>query len=195
MFAFGKNLAKCGRYIVIFITLLFNMYRSTGENGPRKNRTIIERWFYHAKQWLYRGQKPNWIVKIINRAQARAASQKATSNGLVALEVIGRKSGRIISFPLVMVTVDGGRYLASMLGENVQWVLNVRASGGKAVLCSGGREEVHLEEIPVAQRAPILKAYLQVAEGARPHVPVDKDAPLTEFEKIAAQHPVFRIES
>ena len=73
--------------------------------------------------------------------------------------------------------------------------LNVRAAGGKAVLRQGGREEVRLEELPVAQRAPILKAYLQAAPGARPHVPVDKDAPLAEFEKIAAEFPVFRVTS
>ena len=126
---------------------------------------------------------------------AIAASKNVMPNGLVALEVIGRKSGRIVSFPLVMVTVDGQRYLASMLGDNVQWVRNVRASGGKAVLRSGGRENVQLEEIPANQRAPILKAYLQVASGARPHVPVDKDAPLAEFEKIAAEFPVFRLTS
>jgi hypothetical protein len=54
-------------------------------------------------------------------------------------------------------------------------------------------EDVQLEEIPLDQRAPILKAYLQVASGARPHVPVDKDAPLAEFEKIAAAFPVFRV--
>jgi deazaflavin-dependent oxidoreductase (nitroreductase family) len=160
-----------------------------------KNGTAFEQWFYRGKQWLYRGQRPNWIAKILNRAWAIVASRNATSNGLVALEVVGRKSGRIISFPLVMVTVDGQRYLVSMLGDNVQWVRNVRASGGKAVLRSGGREDIQLEEIPVDQRAPILKAYLQIAAGARPHVPVDKDAPLAEFEKIATTRPVFRLTS
>jgi hypothetical protein len=94
-----------------------------------------------------------------------------------------------------MVTVDGQRYLASMLGDNAQWVRNVRASGGQAVLRSGGREDVHLEETPAGQRAPLLKAYLQAAPGARPHVPVDKDAPLAEFEKIAVDFPVFRLAS
>ena len=156
---------------------------STNQNKDTIARdTVFMRLFYRGKQWLYRGQRPNWIAKILNRAWANVASKSVTSNGLVALEVIGRKSGRIVSFPLVMVTVDGQRYLASMLGDNVQWVRNVRASGGKAVLRSGGREEVQLEEIPTGQRAPILKAYLQVAPGARPHVPVDKDAPLAEFE-------------
>lgn len=160
-----------------------------------RNGAVFKQWFYRGKQRLYRGQRPNWIAKIFNRAWAIAASRGATSNGVVALEVIGRKSGRIISFPLVMVTVDGQRYLASMLGDNTQWVRNVRASGGKAVLRRGGREDVQLEEIPADQRAPILKAYLQAAPGARPHVPVHKDAPLAEFEKIAAEFPVFRLAS
>ncbi len=75
----------------------------------------------------------------------------------------------------------------------MQWVHNVRAAGGKAVLQRHGREEVHLEEIPADQRAPILKTYLQRAPGARPHVPVNKDAPLAEFEKIATAFPVFQV--
>src|SRR5215813_419149 len=83
--------------------------------------------------------------------------------------------------------------LVSMLGNNVQWVHNVRATGGKAVLRHGRREEIRLEEVPADQRAPILKAYLQRAPGARPHVPVNKDAALSEFEKIAAAIPVFRV--
>ena len=57
----------------------------------------------------------------------------------------------------------------------------------------GRREEVRLEEVPAGQRAPVLKAYLQRAPGARPHIPVDKDATLQEFEKVAAAVPVFRV--
>ncbi len=159
------------------------------------NGTSLKQLYYRSKRWLYRGQRPNRIAKILNRAWAIVASRSAAFDGLVALEVIGRKSGRIISFPLVMVTVDGQRYLASMLGDNTQWVRNVRASGGKAVLRSSSREEVQLVEIPADQRAPILKAYLQAAPGARPHVPVDKDAPLTDFEKIVTSFPVFRLVS
>jgi deazaflavin-dependent oxidoreductase (nitroreductase family) len=161
----------------------------------QKEDSISKQLFYRGKQWLYRGRKPGWIAKIFNRMWAIKASRNALSNGLVALEVMGRKSGRVVSFPLVMVTVDGQRYLASMLGDNTQWVRNVRAAGGRAVLRSGGHEDVQLEEISADQRAPILKAYLQVASGARPHVPVDKDAPLAEFEKIAAEFPVFQLTS
>jgi hypothetical protein len=121
------------------------------------------------------------------------ASAGVVPNYLVTLEVPGRQPGRTISLPLVMAVVDGQRYLVSMLGDDVPWVRNVRAAGGRAVLRSGGREAIHLEEVPANQRAPILKAYLQRAPGARPHVPVDKDAALAAFEQIAAAFPVFRV--
>ena len=147
------------------------------------------------KRWLYRGQRPNWIARMLNRAWATVASSGVASNDLMTLEVTGPTSGRTVSLPVVVAVVDGEWYLVSMLGENVQWVQNVRAAGGRAVLRSGGREEVHLEEVPADQRAPILRAYLQCAPGARPHVPVNKDAPIAEFAKVAAAFPAFRVVS
>ncbi len=145
------------------------------------------------KRWLYRGQRPNWIARMLNRAWAAIFSSGVLPDYMVTLEVTGRKSGRTVSLPMAVAVVDGQRYLVSMLGENVQWVNNVRAAGGKAVFQRHGREEVHLEEIPADQRAPILKTYLQRAPGARLHVPVNKDAPLAEFEKIATAFPVFQV--
>jgi hypothetical protein len=129
----------------------------------------------------------------LNRASAAVASSGVTSNYLVTLEVTGRKSGRTTLLPMVMTVVDGQRYLVSMLEDNVPWVRHIPAAGGRAVLRSGSRDEIQLEEVPAGQRAPILRAYLQRAPGARPHVPVNKDAPLGEFEKIAAAFPVFRL--
>ncbi len=146
-------------------------------------------------RWLYRGQRPNWIARILNRATAAMASTGVASDYLVTLEVTGPKSGRTFSLPVVVAIAAGQRYLVSMLGDNVQWVQNVRAAGGRAVLRSGGREEIQLEEVSAEQRAPILRAYLQRAPGARPHVPVNKDAALAEFQKVAAAFPVFRVTS
>ena len=146
-------------------------------------------------RWMYRGQRPNWLARIMNRASAVVASTGITSNYMETLEVVGRKTGRTISLPVVIAIIGGERYLVSMLGDNVQWVQNVRAAGGRAVLRSGRREEIQLTEVSAKKRAPILKAYLQRAPGARPHVPVDKDAPLAEFERIVSAFPVFRITS
>jgi hypothetical protein len=112
---------------------------------------------------------------------------------MVTLEVRGRRSGRTISLPLVMVVVEGERYLVSMLGEEVDWVRNAKAAGGHVTLRHGSREEVRLEEVAVDRRAPLLKAYLKRAPGARPHLPIHKDAPLAEFERVSPQFPVFRV--
>lgn len=131
----------------------------------------------------------------MNRAWAAVASSGVAPSYLVTLEVPGRKTGRIVSLPLVVAVVDGQRYLVSMLGDDAQWVQNVRAAGGRAVLRSGGRRAIQLEEVPADQRAPILRAYLRRAPGARPHVPVKKDAALAEFQRIAAGFPVFRLVS
>jgi hypothetical protein len=105
-------------------------------------------------RWLYRGGRPNWIAKLLNRGWAAVHAAGLAADYLVTLDVVGRKLGKIVSLPLVMVAVDGQRYLVSMLGDDAQWVQNVRAAGGKAVLRAGSREEVRLEEIPAARRAP-----------------------------------------
>ena len=146
------------------------------------------------KRWLYRGGHPNQLAKILNHGWAFIHALGVAPNYLVTLDVAGRQSGKTISFPLAMVTVDGERYLVSMLGEDANWVRNVAAAGGCARLRHGKTEAICLVTVDVAQRPPILKQYLQVAPGARPHIPVDKDAPVAEFTKIAAQYPVFRVE-
>jgi hypothetical protein len=145
------------------------------------------------KRWLYQGGRPNRLAAFLNRAWAAVHAVGILPNYLVTLEVEGRRSGRVISLPLVMTVAEGERYLVSMLGDDVSWVKNVRSAGGKAVLRHGRREEVALEEVPVEKRPPIVKAYLKRAPGARPHVPVDKNAPIADFEKIAPQIPVFRV--
>ncbi len=144
-------------------------------------------------RWLYRGGRPNRIAQWVNRLGSVIASTGVARNYMESLEVIGRRSGKVISLPVVIAIVDGERYLVSMLGEDVQWVHNVRAAGGRAALRSAGLEQIRLEEVPVEKRAPILKEYLRRAPGGRPHVPVDKDAPLSEFEAVAKTRPVFRI--
>jgi hypothetical protein len=149
----------------------------------------------NLKKWLYRGGRPNWVAAIINRCWAAVYALGFAPNYLVTLEVRGRRSGGTISLPLVMVIIEGERYLVSMLGEEAQWVQNVKAVEGNVVLRHGRREQVHLEEVAADRRAPLLKAYLKRAPGARSHLPVDKDAPLSEFEQISAQIPVFRIVS
>ena len=145
------------------------------------------------KKWLYRGGRPNWLARLLNRCSAAVYALGVAPNYLVTLEVPGRRSGRHIRLPLVMVVVAGERYLVSMLGAGAGWVQNVQAAGGHVILHHGRHEVVHLEDVAADQRAPILKAYLQRAPGARTHLPIDKDAPLAAFAQVASQFPVFRV--
>src|SRR5918997_1796239 len=136
---------------------------------------------------------PNRAARILNRGTAAVYALGVAPNYLVTLEVPGRRSGRIIRFPLVMVVVAGERYLVSMLGAEVNWVRNVKAAEGNGTLRHDRREEVHLEEVAADRRAPVLKAYLKRATAARAHLPIDKDAPLAEFERVSPRFPVFRV--
>ena len=147
----------------------------------------------NLKKWLYRGGRPNLVATVVNRCWAAVYALGIAPNYLVTLEVRGRRSGRVISLPLVMAVVAGERYLVSMLGEKVDWVRNVRAAGGDVILRHCRREAVHLEEVAADRRAPVLRAYLTRAPSARPHVPIHKDAPLSEFDQVAPQFPVFLI--
>ncbi len=133
------------------------------------------------------------MARILDRGTAALYALGVAPDYLVTLEVRGRRSGRTIALPLVMVVVGGERYLVSMLGEGTNWVRNVRAAGGDAALRHGSREEVHLEELAVDRRAPVLGTYLERAPNARAHLPISRDAPPAEFERVASRFPVFRV--
>lgn len=147
------------------------------------------------KKALYAGGRPGSLAKALNAIWAKLCAWGIAPNYLVTLEIAGRKSGKNIAFPLVMLAQNQERYLVSMLGEQANWVRNLRAAGGKATLRHGRIEQISLEEVPVETRPALLKGYLRVAPGARPHVSVDKDAPLEEFEQVAGTYPVFKVEA
>jgi hypothetical protein len=152
-------------------------------------------WMYRSERWMYMSGRPNRVAALLNRVWALVGFAGLWPNRLVTLQVRGRITGHLISCPLIVADYQGDRYLVAMLGESAKWVANVRAAGGHAVLRHGRREAVHLEEVDPSTRAPVLRRHLQVAPAARALVPVDCGAPLAEFDRIAAQFPVFRITS
>ncbi|TCN28884.1 uncharacterized protein DUF385 [Kribbella orskensis] len=146
------------------------------------------------RRWLYRDGRPNLAGRLINLADAAIyGSGLVLPNRLAVLAVPGRRTGRVITMPVAIADYEGERYLVSMLGEDANWVRNVRAARGHAELRHGRCELVRLEEVEPGGRAPILRRYMAVAPGARAHFPLDRHAPLSEFERIAANFPVFRI--
>jgi len=142
---------------------------------------------------FYRDWRPTRIGRWANRVAGWSSALGLSSKAAV-LEVRGRASGQPRSTPVVIASLDGERYLVSMLGPGSDWVKNVEAADGLAVLRQGGRRAVRLIGVPSAERAPILREYVRVATSGRRHIPVAIDAPLAEYERLADRYPVYRID-
>jgi NADPH:quinone reductase-like Zn-dependent oxidoreductase len=95
---------------------------------------------------------------------------------------------------VVLPTVGEHQYVVSMFGTISDWVHNLEAAHGDAVICHGGSRRVRLVPVPHDERAPILQEYVRVASSGRKHFPLPVGASLEEFATIATQFPVYRIE-
>ena len=117
--------------------------------------------------------------------------------GTVILEVKGRRSGGLRSLLVTWVEHDDERYLVTMPGHEPQWVKNMRAAGGTVTLRHGNhRTQVRLHEVAANERAPVLRAwygFTSLSANPRRHFKLGRSAAIEEFERIAADHPVFRL--
>jgi hypothetical protein len=81
-----------------------------------------------------------------------------------------------------------------MFGAVSDWVHNLEAADGDAVISHGGSVRVCLVTVAPDEHAPLLREYVRVASSGRKHFPLPVGAPLAEFAAVASQHPVYRIE-
>lgn len=164
------------------------------EDAVRSGGCCVSRWPISDQEAreMYSSGRGNETARWYARLWRRVFSTGLMPRRWVVLEVPGRFSGRTTSFPLGMADMNGRWYLVSMLGE-CNWVANVRANNGDAVLHRRRRRRVRLAEVPVDRRAPILARYVEIAPGGRPHIPVAVGAPLDEFAAVAGRHPVFEV--
>lgn len=160
---------------------------STTSHTDPAERSAIMRLFY--RDW-----HPTRLGRYTNRFWCWWSALGLPPSLMVALEVRGRASGRRRSQVLVLARVEGKRYLVSMLGPQSEWVKNVEAARGDAVLRRGRRRRVRLAAVPPAERAPILREYVRIAPGGRRHFPLPAGAPLSDFAAIAERYPVYRID-
>lgn len=137
---------------------------------------------------------PWWLgpASRVNMLMLRMGLRIGTQH---VLSVPGRKTGRLRSTPVSLVTVDGTRHVVS--GEGLGWVKNARASGWGELLRARRRERVSLTELPEDERGPILRAFwYQVPQGRRfitRLFGLSADAGPDDLEAAAARCPVFRI--
>ncbi len=142
---------------------------------------------------MYKGGHADKTARRFARAWAAVFGLGLLPKRWVTLEVAGRRSGRITRFPLGMADWNGQWYLVPMLGEHCNWVQNVRAADGRATLRHRRAVACRLVEVPVSERAAIIRRYLEKVPGARPHIPAGRRAALADFEAIAPRYPVFQV--
>ena len=106
--------------------------------------------------WL----KPvNRMVMALNRLGLAVGTQHI-------LSIPGRKSSKLRSTPVSLLTVGGQRYICTV-GET-DWVKNARAAGWGYLARGRKRERVALIELPVEQRGRVLREFpIQVPHGAQ----------------------------
>lgn len=137
--------------------------------------------------------KPGGVVKLMNGVIGFFAGMGLTPKHMVVIETTGRKSGQPRTVPVNIVEYEGADYLVAPRG-NTEWYRNVLAAGGSASLKHGKKRPVRLEEVPVDERAPIIKKYLgENAAATKASFGVDPAAPIEDFQRIAPDHPTLRI--
>lgn len=142
-------------------------------------------------------QRGNWLGKYVFNGIVAGLTRLGVSVwGSRVLRVRGRKSGRLFTTPVNLLTIDGQRYLVSPRGHT-QWVRNLRVAGAGELLLGRHVEPFQAVEVPEEQRPPILRTYLRrwkmevgVFFGG-----VSADSPEEDLVRIAPDHPVFRLTS
>lgn len=152
----------------------------------------------YSRRTLYR--RPPALYRHLQGLGVLLISRGLGPDYAVTLEVRGRRSGRTRRTVLVRTTYQGAQYLVSLAGES-EWVRNVRAAVGSAVIRRGQARAVDLVELPIEERPPIIREYLH-REGrltapdreARSYYGLSPNPSLEEIRAVAAHYPVFRIE-
>jgi deazaflavin-dependent oxidoreductase (nitroreductase family) len=147
-----------------------------------------------------RYRPPPRLHRLLSSAVGMLAAHGLSPSNTVALEVPGRRSGRTRRTAVVLAEHEGRRFLVSLAGES-QWVRNVRAAGGRVVLRRGRSIPVHLVEVPLSERAPVLLAYASrraVSRSpsyiARNYFGVRPAPTLAELAAVADRYPIFAVD-
>ena len=141
-------------------------------------------------------QAPDWFTRnVFNRLVAVLTRAGLSFWGSRILEVRGRKTGAARRTPVNLLQLDGERYLVAPRGHT-QWVRNLRAAGEGDLLVGRRREHFHATEVADDGKEAILRAYLRrwKWEVGQFFGGVGPNSPSSEFEHIAPDHPIFRIE-
>ena len=148
-------------------------------------------------------RRPTWVrIRLVNpllRVLVLRAGlgHRGDQNLMRVVRVRGRRSGRLYEVPVRIAAWKGQRYIVSLQGES-QWARNLRAAGTAQLLVGTSVEPVVAREIQAEEKAAFLAWYCQQPDhrlSVRYGLKADT-ANLTaaEADRLARQHPVFRLE-
>jgi deazaflavin-dependent oxidoreductase (nitroreductase family) len=139
---------------------------------------------------------PDWFTRnVFNRLVAALMRLGISVWGSRVLEVRGRKTGEPRRTPVNLLAFEGSSYLVAPRGHT-QWVRNLRAAGRGELLLGRHRERFVGVELADGEKEPILRAYLKrwKWEVGQFFGGVDADSPSEDLQRIAPDHPIFRVE-
>jgi deazaflavin-dependent oxidoreductase (nitroreductase family) len=148
-----------------------------------------------VSQHRLRYVRPDWFTQhVFNPAVELLTGLGVSVDGSRILAVRGRKSGQWRTTPVNLLEFEGQRYLVAPRGVT-EWVRNIRVSGGGELRLGSRHQPIRVAELPDTDKPPLLRHYLrrwkwevgQFFEG------VGADAPDGDIQRIAPNHPVFRI--
>ena len=132
------------------------------------------------------------VRKLVNVLVTALIRVGVPLKSMYLLTVVGRRSGKKYTTPVVLVEHGSDRWLVAPYGA-VGWVANARAAG-KVTLTRGRRAEVvSIVELGADASAPILKEYLTKVSVVRPFFDVTPQSPVAAFAGEAPRHPVFHV--
>jgi deazaflavin-dependent oxidoreductase (nitroreductase family) len=109
------------------------------------------------------------------------------------LTVIGRKTGRPHTLPVVPIERDGRRFLVAPYGV-VAWVLNARAAGRVSLRYGRATRRYAIREVAAREAGPVLKRYVAVVgKIPRSYFSATRDSPVADFVAEAGRHPVLEL--
>jgi hypothetical protein len=145
---------------------------------------------------------PAGWYRRLNWLGVRLTSLGLAPRDAVTLQVRGRTSGKSRRVAILRTRCRGEHYLVALAGES-QWVRNVRAANGEAVIRRRGARHVRLEEVAPADRPAIIAEYLHAgrrrsgaqanANQARFYFGLDPDPSIEDIRAIVDNYPVFRV--
>jgi len=109
------------------------------------------------------------------------------------LQVRGRKSGRVYSTPVDVLSRDDKRYLVAPRGYT-QWVRNAIAVGTVSLKKGRRSEEFGIRILSDDEKPQILKSYLDRYKlTVQRYFPVPAGSPIEAFRPLTEQYPVFEL--